>query len=218
MAEIRVLMVDDHALFRDGLRAVLEHQADITVVGEAGDVESGVRLARELAPDVVLMDLHLHQRSGVDAMREILAQRSATRIIALTMYQDDALIARAFQAGVSGYILKDSRAVDLLQAIRSVAQGGAAVDPTVAARVLVQYRRLAGVPEPGSGHDFSEREIKMLTGLAAGLSNRAIAEQLYLSEQTIKNHLSAMYQKLGATNRTEAVLTAIRRGIIVDKA
>ncbi len=218
MTTIRVLIVDDHAMFRDGLRALMQYQTDIELVGEAGDVDTGVELARKLSPDIVLMDMHLHNGSGVNATREILAQVPGTRIIALTMYHDDELVARAFQAGVSGYILKDSRAVDLLQAIRLVHTGGAAVDPSVAARVLVQFRRLSGVPEIESGQEFSEREIKMLQGLGKGLSNRAIAEQLFVSEQTIKNHLSVIYLKLGVANRAGAVQQAIRRGIIDGKS
>ncbi len=218
MSKIRVLIVDDHAMFRDGLRAVLEQQDDLQLVGEAGDAGAAVRLDGELKPDVILMDLHLPGRSGIEAMREILARRPATCIIVLTMYQDDELIAQSFQAGAAGYILKDSRVSELVQSIRTVMAGGAAVDPSVAVRVLAQYRRLSGGLGADGGLGFSERELTMLVCLVDGLSNRAIAERLFLSEQTVKNHLSTIYQKLGVANRTQAALAALQRGIIPNRS
>ncbi len=214
MAKIRVLVVDDHAMFRDGLRAVLEHQEDMAVVGEAGDADTALVLARQLAPDVILMDLNLPNRSGVEVTREVCGTLPRVRVIALTMYRDDDMIAAAVQAGVSGYVLKDARATDLLQAIRTVAAGGAAVDPMVTSRVLEQYRRLSAREDTLSVGFLTERELEMLRLLTAGASNRTIAEKLYLSEQTVKNTLSGIYQKLGASNRTEAAAIARRKGLI----
>lgn len=210
---LRVLIVDDHALFRDGLRSLLERQSDMLVVGEAGDGASAVRLAGELTPDIILMDLHLPQRSGIEAIIDIVAQGATCRIIVLTMYHDDELIDHAIQAGAAGYVLKDSRAAELLAAIRTVAAGGAAVDPTVAAQLLDLYRRGPHHDAPPDAPALATRELQLLQHLTAGLSNRQIAAQLYLSEQTVKNLLSALYQKLGVSNRTEAVMAAISRGL-----
>ena len=214
MAKIRILVVDDHAMFRDGLRAVLEHQEDLALVGEAGDADTALLLARQLAPDVILMDLNLPNRSGVEATRELCAAQPRVRVIALTMYRDDDMIAAAVQAGVSGYVLKDARASDLLQAIRTVAAGGAAVDPMVASRVLEQYRRLSAREDALAAGFLTERETEIMRLLAAGASNRSIAEKMYLSEQTVKNTLSGIYQKLGAGNRTEAAAIARLKGLI----
>ena len=214
MAKIRILVVDDHAMFRDGLRAVLEHQEDLLLVGEAGDADTALLLARQLTPDVILMDLNLPERSGVEVTREVCAELPRVRVIALTMYRDDDMIAAAVQAGVSGYVLKDARASDLLQAIRTVAAGGAAVDPMVTARVLEQYRRLSAREDALAADFLTERELEILRLLAAGASNRSIAEKLYFSEQTVKNTLSGVYQKLGASNRTEAAAIARRKGLI----
>jgi DNA-binding NarL/FixJ family response regulator len=143
MAAIRLLIVDDHTLFRDGLHALLERHDDIVVVGEAGDAASAVRLTREAQPDVILLDLRLPDRSEVEAIGEILGERPAAKIIALTMYDDDETIAAALRAGVQGYLLKDQRAAELVQAVRDVAAGGAVLGPAIAARVWQQFCRLA---------------------------------------------------------------------------
>ena len=217
MTRIRLLVVDDHAMFRDGLRAVFEHQEDMLLVGEAGDAETAIPLAQQLKPDVILMDLSLPGRGGVDAAREICALLPQTKIIALTMYHDDDMIAAAIQAGVAGYVLKDGRALELLQAIRTVAAGGAAVDPLVAARVLAQYRHLSARQDVLALESLTEREVTVLRYLGEGRSNREIAVFLSLSEQTIKNALSALYQKLGVGNRTEAVIAAMHRGLITRR-
>jgi DNA-binding NarL/FixJ family response regulator len=142
MAQIRLLIVDHHAMFREALRAILERQEDMVVVGEARDASTAVRLASEWQPDVILMEAELPGRGGIETTRKILTERPAARVIALTMHDDDELIAAAIRAGVQGYLLKESRAADLVQAVRTVAAGGAAIDPTVAGRVWRQYRAL----------------------------------------------------------------------------
>ena len=218
MGKIRILIVDDHAMFRDGLRAVLEPQEDMALAGEASDAAGAIRLAAELRPDVILMDLHLPGRSGIEATREIRASQPSAKVIALTMYRDDSMMEATIQAGAQGYVLKEARAAELLQAIRTVAAGGAAVDPMVISRVLEQYRRLSAREEALSLGLFSERELEILRYLAAGASNRSIAEKMYLSEQTVKNTLSGIYQKLGASNRTEAAVIARRKGLIKTEA
>lgn len=216
MHKISVLIVDDHSLFRDGLRSLLERQEGLVVVGEAGDAESGILLAEELKPDVILMDLHMPGRNGVDATREIVRRRPEARVIALSMYQEPALVEDAVLAGARGYLLKDERAADLVEGIRTVASGGVAIEPHVGSRLLDEYRRLAidaGRSRPSESM-LAPRELDVLEHLAAGLANRQIAEKLFLSEQTVKNLLTSIYHKLGVQNRTEAVLQAVQRGIV----
>jgi two-component system response regulator DegU len=214
--KISLLLIDDHSLFRDGLRALLERQEDFVIAGEAGDADTGIRLAEELRPDIILMDLHMPGRSGVDATREIVRRRPDARVIALSMYHDPELVDSAVLAGASGYLLKDSRATAIVDGIHRVIGGGVAFDPVVGARLLDEYRRLAieaGRARPAE-HMLSPRELNVLQLLAVGLSNRQIAEKVFLSEQTVKNLLTSIYHKLDVQNRTEAVLQAVKRGIV----
>jgi len=214
MSRIRVLIVDDHTMFRDGLRAVLEHQDDMSLVGEVSDAESAIRLAAELRPDVILMDLHLPGRSGVEATREIRASQPSARVIALTMYHDEHMVDAMIRAGAQGYMLKEARAAELLQAIRVVAAGGVSIDPRVASWVLEHYRQLSDAPPQDARDALSGRDLDLLHLLAAGESNRGIAARLHLSEQTVKNLLSGLYRKLGVSSRMEAVAVALRKGVI----
>ena len=214
MDKIRVLIVDDHAMFRDGLRAVLEHQEDMSLVGEASDAESAIRLAAELRPDVILMDLQLPGRSGVEATRDIRASQPSVKVIALSMYHDAGTVDAMIQAGAQGYVLKEARAADLLAAIRAVAAGGAAIDPSVASQVLEHYRRMASGDASRTLGEFSDRELSLLRLLAEGENNHSIAARLHLSTQTVKNLLSDIYRKLGVRTRSEAVAVALRQGVI----
>lgn len=226
MDKIGLLIVDDHSLFRDGLRAVLERQEGLVVLGEAGDSPNAVVMAGQVKPDVVLMDLHLPSGSGIDATREILRLVPHCRVIVLSMYHDDDLVDRALRAGASGYLLKESRASDVVQAIRTVASGGSVFTPAVGAQLLSLYRRSDATHPAPSGENeggasggpamyhLTERELQVVELLTAGAPNREIARKLYLSEQTVKNLLSNLYRKLGVENRTEAVMVAVDRKLV----
>jgi two-component system NarL family response regulator len=209
----RILLVTDFALFRDGLRMVLESQQDLTISDEAADLDTAVRLAREKRPDLILLDLHLPRNSGVQVAEQILAEQPDAKIIALIGSPDRDTVSKVIEAGVRGYLMKDTRAPELIQAIRCVAGGGAVIDPQIAVQMLSDYRRLVK-QSAGSDHRFSARELDMLRYLAAGLGNREIAQKMFLSEQTVKNDLSDVYRRLGVDNRTEAVATGLRIGLI----
>jgi DNA-binding NarL/FixJ family response regulator len=210
---IRVLLADDHAIFRDGLRAILDRQKDIVVVGEAGDGVEAVKKAAELAPDIVLMDINMPVMDGVRASRLITAQDQRVGIIILTMYREDEYVFEAIKAGAQGYVVKDARAREVLKAIRAVHRGEALIDPATATKLLEEFRRLAE-EQRKELFDLNEQEIEILRLVAQGASNKEIAEALHFSEQTIKNKLSIIFQKLHVNNRAEAAASAIREGLI----
>lgn len=204
---IRVLLADDHPVVRDGLAAVLATQPDLTVVGEAATGAEAVRRTASLAPDVVLMDLQMPDMDGTAATAAIRAAHPQVRVLVLTTYDTDADITAAIDAGAVGYLLKDTGRHELCEAVRTAARGGAALSPSVAAKVLAHMRgdRSAGL---------SGRELEVLSAVARGQSNKQIARALRLSEATVKTHLLHIYTKLDVTDRTAAVTAALGRGII----
>ena len=210
---ISVLIVDDHAVVRQGVRAFLDTQSDVSVVGEAASGEEAVRLAAEYAPDVVLMDLVMPGMDGVEATRQVKRVSPRTQIIVLTSYHDDEHIFPAIRAGAISYLLKDVAPDVLVDAVRKAARGEAVLHPRVAARVI---RELSALPdEPLSPFaELSERELEVLRLIAEGLSNAEIAERLVISEKTVKSHVSNILSKLHLADRTQAAVYAWKKGLM----
>jgi NarL family two-component system response regulator LiaR len=210
---ITVLIVDDHSVVRQGVRAFLETQADLRIVGEADSGEDAVRQARDLIPDVVLMDLVLPGISGVEATREIKRISPRTQVIALTSYFADEHIFPVLRAGAISYTLKDIRSADLADVIRKAAQGESVLHPRVAARVVQEVREAKRAVPPAFA-ELTERELDVLRMIAEGNSNAAIAEQLVLSEKTVKGHVSNILSKLHMDDRTQAAVFAWQQGLM----
>ncbi len=204
---IRVLVVDDHSVVRHGLVAMLQWESDIEVVGEAADGERAVELISELEPDVVLLDLRMPKLSGVEVMGKTHQRYPAVRFLVLTTYDSDEYISPALAAGAQGYLLKDVLPEDLVEAVRAIRRGGAALEPGVAARVLERMQQT-------ESDSLSNREREVLRLLVAGASNKQIAARLALSENTIKTHLSNIFSKLDVQSRAEAVAVALQRKLL----
>jgi DNA-binding NarL/FixJ family response regulator len=213
---IRVLLVDDQELVRAGLRLILSAEDDLNVVGEASDGRAGVEAARSLGPDVVLMDVRMPVLDGIEATRELVAD-GVHRVLALTTFEDDDVVWGVIEAGAAGFVLKDAPAADLVGAIRVTARGGSWLDPRVADRVLAALRRRAAGRGPATGPaaaPLTERELDVLRLVASGANNAEIAESLYLSERTVKGHISAIFGKLGVRDRPAAIIRAYDAGIV----
>jgi two-component system, NarL family, response regulator LiaR len=208
VAEIRVLVADDHAVVREGLRTFLALQEGIEVVGEAADGEAAVREAERLRPDVALMDLKMPRLDGVGAMRELRRRLPGCRVIVLTSYADDDRLLPAIQAGAAGYLLKDVEPRELARAVRAAHAGEALLDPAVAARLM------EAVAGPAPAERLTPREREVLELIARGMANKRIARELGLSEKTVKAHVGHVLAKLGVTDRTQAALHAVRAGLI----
>ncbi len=205
--QIRILVVDDHPIVRHGLMALLRYEPDFDILGDASDGESALAQIAALRPDVVLLDLRMPKLGGVEVMLRCREFASHTRFLVLTTYDSDDDIARALAAGAKGYLLKDASADELVQGIRQVMQGYAALEPRVAARVLA---RLHDHPDD----ELSAREIDVLQLMVRGDSNRAIAVTLHVSENTVKTHVSHIFAKLQVQSRAEAVSVALQRGLV----
>jgi DNA-binding NarL/FixJ family response regulator len=212
---LRVLLVDDHDLFRTGLRNLLEEQA-VQVVGEAADGAQAIRLVRELAPDVVVMDLNMPGMSGVEATRQVTSLAPLTRVVVLTISDQDEDVMNAILAGACGYLMKDSSIQDLMQGIRAAAVGESLISPHIAAKVL-QRMRATGTSEQDAETiraELSDREIEVLKLIANGKDNAQIAGDLHISPKTVKNHISNILMKLQIDNRIQAAVYAVRSGIV----
>jgi DNA-binding NarL/FixJ family response regulator len=212
---LRVLLVDDHDLFRTGLRNLLEEQT-VQVVGEAADGDQAVRMVRELAPDVVVMDLNMPGMSGVEATRQVTSLAPLTRVVVLTISDQDDDVMNAILAGACGYLMKDSSIQDLMQGIRAAAVGESLISPHIAAKVL-QRMRATGTSEQDAETiraELSDREIEVLKLIANGKDNAQIAGELHISPKTVKNHISNILMKLQIDNRIQAAVYAVRSGIV----
>jgi DNA-binding NarL/FixJ family response regulator len=213
---IRVALVDDEAMVRVGLRMVLSAEADIEVVGEAADGGAAVAMAEETRPDVVLMDVRMPLVDGLEGSRRVLAAVPGTKVVVLTTFDEDAFVEGALRAGVSGFLLKVAPPERLIDAVRTVAAGGALLDPSVTVRVIESFT--SGAPRPlqreGELDVLTEREKDVLRLVARGMSNAEIAAELYLGETTVKTHVSSVLAKLGLRDRVQAVVAAYETGLV----
>ncbi len=212
---LRVLIVDDHDLFRTGLRNLLEEQG-VVIVGEAASGAEAVKIVRELAPDVVVMDLNMPGMGGVDATRHITAIAPLTRVVMLTISEEDNDVMDAILAGACGYLLKDSSIQDLMAGIRAASHGESLISPNIAAKVLQRVRATSTQPEIANTirAELSDREIEVLKLIANGKDNALIAAELHISPKTVKNHISNILMKLQIDNRIQAAVYAVRSGIV----
>ena len=211
-AKIRIMITDDHPVVREGLSAMLSREQDFEVVGEAVNGREAIEKARNLKPDVVLMDLRMPEVDGVEAMRQIRVNNPDIKFIVLTTYDNDEYIFRGIEAGARAYLLKDSPREEMFRAIRVVSEGGSLIEPAVAGKVLDRFAELSRqVQVPAT---LSEREVEVLRLIAKGISNKIIATSLSISESTVKTHVQSIFNKLEVNDRTEAVTEAIKKGII----
>jgi DNA-binding NarL/FixJ family response regulator len=212
---IRVILADDHAVVRKGIREFLEEEADITVVAEAADGEQAIALVAEHQPDVAVLDIQMPGVTGIEATRQIKAQHPGVRVLILTAYDDDPYIFALLQAGASGYILKTADSTDLVQAVRAIHRGESALDPAVTQKVVQQLTSGRPLAAQASIESLTSREVEVLRLAARGLTNKAIGKALNISDRTVQGHLANIYGKLSVGSRTEAVTEALKLGWIV---
>jgi len=211
MAKIRVLLAEDHAIMREGIREFIQRESDMEVVAEAGDGEEAVKLTEHYRPDVIVMDIRMPKLNGIEATKQIKAKFPSTAILILTAFDSDQYIFALLEAGAAGYLLKGVRASELIDAIRAVYAGESVLHPVIAGRVI---RRVVtpGASDGKTVDPLSEREMEILKLAAKGISNKDIAEKLFLSPRTVQVHLGNIFNKLGVASRTEAVLYGLKRG------
>ena len=218
MDSIKILLAEDHAVVRESIRESLSREAEFNVVGEASDGEEAVLLAQKLVPDVILMDISMPVLNGIEATRRIKAFQPSVAILILTAYDDEQYIFSVLSAGAAGYLLKDIGMQELVEAIKTVYKGDSVLHPTIAKKVLQQIRSLKEGPPRDLAHDtLSDRESHVLRLAARGLTNNGIAQELNLSVSTIQSHLRSIFNKLGVGSRTEAMIEAMKKGLLTLK-
>jgi DNA-binding NarL/FixJ family response regulator len=217
MTRIRLMIADDHRLFREGIKALLAVTDDIEIVGEAEDGESALKKCRELQPDVILMDINMPGLNGIQATGQILEKQPQTSIIMLTMLEDDASVFHAMRAGARGYLLKGADPKEVLSVIRAVAEGQALFGPAIATRLMNYFKELGATPPASlAGTPFpelTEREVEVLRLIAQGLNNQEIAQKLFLSPKTVRNHITNIFSKLQVADRAQAIVRAREAGL-----
>lgn len=210
---IRLLIVDDHEMVREGLKAILVAEADFQIAGEAASAEQALELIERQSPDIALVDIRLPGTNGIELCRQASERFPQTAIVILTTFTDESLVAQCIQAGARGFLVKDIERLDLKRSIRAVARGEAAIDTKVTGSVLAQLRRSPPTAEAPPAPDLlSAQQLVILRLVAQGLSSREIATQLYLSENTVKGYVQEILHRLGVKNRTEAVMVAVKQG------
>jgi len=215
MPKVKILVVDDHAIVREGVRMILAKENDLEVVGEAGDGQQALDLTELLRPDVIIMDISMPGMGGIEATQTVRAKHPEVQVLALTMHEDESYVFQLLRAGAAGYVLKRAAAQDLVQAVRAAAKGEAFLYPSVARKVVEDYLRRVETGEERERYDgLTTREKEILTLIAQGLSNQQIAEKLFISIKTVQTHRAHILEKLGLHDRTELVRYAIRKGLI----
>jgi DNA-binding NarL/FixJ family response regulator len=210
---IRILIADDHSVVRAGLRALLEHQGHFRVIAEAGTGEEAIRLAKEHRPDIAVLDIRMPGVSGIEACRQIVESVPNCRIIMLTSYAEDELLMAAIQAGATGYVLKRIGDNELVQAVERVSRGEGMLDPAMTASVFAEVRKANQAQHAAAFSELTPQEMAVLAHVAQGMTNRQIAVKLYLGEGTVRNYVSSILSKIGASNRAEAAAYAVRHKI-----
>jgi DNA-binding NarL/FixJ family response regulator len=214
MRELRILLVDDHEIVRLGLKTLIDRQPSFEVIAEAGTADEAVEKARVHKPDVIVMDIRLPGRNGIEATRDVMRLLPDTKVIMLTSYADDELLMEAIEAGAAGYVLKQIGSDSLLKALETVARGESLLDPALMNKVFARLREAARRERGQAFAGLTEQEVKILALVAEGLTNREIAERIYLSEKTVRNYVSAILGKLGLAHRSQAAAYAVEHGLL----
>lgn len=213
MDKIRVMIVEDHSMIREGLKQLLELESDITVAAGLANGLTAVDQYLTVKPDIVLMDINMPQLNGLEALERIKQQDPGARIIMLTIHQDREYLFKALEMGAMGYVLKDAEAKVLIEAVRSVFSGQNYIEPSMARELITEFKRIKSNPQPDPQNQLTDRELEVLKLLAKGMLNKEIANILYISEKTVKNHISSIFRKLDVQDRTQAAVYAIKNKI-----